>query len=45
MSSLANDDEYKDLIEKFQEGDVTGFNETFNIFVGKKIAENLEDSM
>jgi len=45
MSSLANDDEYKDLIDKFQEGDVTGFNETFNVFVGKKIAENLEDSM
>jgi hypothetical protein len=45
MSSLANDDEYKDLVEKFQHGDVTGFNETFNIFVGKKIAENLEDSM
>ncbi len=45
MSSLANDDEYKDLIDKLQEGDVEGFNETFNVFVGKKIAENLEDSM
>ena len=45
MSSLANDDEYKDIVDKFREGDITGVNETFNLFVGKKIAENLEDSM
>lgn len=45
LSSLANDDEYKDIVDKFRAGDITGVNETFNLFVGKKIAENLEDSM
>ena len=45
ISSLVNDDEYGDLIDKIKAKDVEGFNQDFNAFVGKKIAENLEESM
>ena len=42
MASLANDDEYREVVEKFIAGDAEGFNRTVMVFAGKKIAENVE---
>lgn len=45
MASLANDDEYRELLEKVNANDVEGFYQDFSIFVGKKIAENVDESV
>ena len=42
LSSLANDDEYREIVEKFIAGDAEGFNKTMMVFAGKKIAENVD---
>lgn len=39
ISSLINDDEYGDIVDKLRSGDAAGFNQDFQVFVGKKIAE------
>lgn len=44
LSSLANDDDYRDIYEKIMEGDVVGANQSLQVFAGKKIAENVEKS-
>ncbi len=44
LSSLLKDDEYKDLYDNYKGGDVTKFIQTLNVFIGKKVAENVEDS-
>lgn len=44
LSSLLKDDDYKDLYDKFKDGDVAGVNQTLNVFIGKKISENLGES-
>ncbi len=44
LSSLANDDDYRDIYEKIQEGDVVGANQTIIVLAGKKIAENVDES-
>jgi hypothetical protein len=44
MSSLANDDEYRDLVDQFREGNAEEFNKTMMVFAGKKIAENVGKS-
>lgn len=44
LKSMLGDSEYKDLYNKFKEGDVAGFNKTLQVFAGKKIAENVSKS-
>ncbi len=44
LSSLANDDGYKDLIDKFNSGDTAGFMQTLTVFAGARIAENVGES-
>lgn len=40
LSSLANDDAYRDLVNQFNSGDKTAFAQTLAVFAGQKIAEN-----
>ncbi|MGA2159812.1 MAG: hypothetical protein ABSG90_11420 [Dehalococcoidia bacterium] len=42
LSSLLKDDEYKELYDKYEEGDAAGFCQTLDTFIGQKIAENVE---
>jgi hypothetical protein len=44
LSSLANDDEYRDLVNNFREDKAEEFYKTFTVFAGKKIAENVDKS-
>jgi hypothetical protein len=44
LKSMLSDGDYKDLYNKFKEGDVAGFNKTLQVFAGKKIAENVSES-
>lgn len=40
LSSLANDDAYRDLVDQFNSGDKEAFAQTLAVFAGQKIAEN-----
>jgi len=42
ISSLANDDEYRQLIDLFVNKDIEKFNRTLQIFAGKKIIEHID---
>jgi hypothetical protein len=42
MSSLANDDEYRDLVELFAKKDFEKFNATLQVFAGKQIVEHVD---
>jgi hypothetical protein len=42
MSSLANDDEYRDLVELFAKRDFEKFNATLQVFAGKQIVEHVD---
>ncbi len=44
ISSLANDDDYAEILDAFRRGDATGFNQKMMVFLGKKVAENVEKS-
>lgn len=45
LGSLLKDDEYKDMYDAYKSGDASGFNEKLNVLIGKKIAENVPDSV
>jgi hypothetical protein len=42
ISSLANDDEYRDLVELFANKDYEKFNATLQVFAGKQIVEHVD---
>jgi len=42
VASLANDDEYRDLIELFANRDYEKFNATLQVFAGKQIVEHVD---
>lgn len=44
ISSLVNDDEYREIAGKLMAGDAKGFNQDMMVFFGKKIAEEVPKS-
>jgi hypothetical protein len=42
VSSLANDDEYRDLVQLFANRDYEKFNATLQVFAGKRIVEHVD---
>ncbi len=44
ISSLANDDDYAEILDAFRRNDAEGFNKKLMVFLGKKVAENVEKS-
>jgi hypothetical protein len=44
LGSLLKDDEYATILEKYHKGDAEGFSQDLSVFVGKKIAENVDKS-
>jgi hypothetical protein len=41
ISSILKDDEYGDMLKGIAQGDPSGFNQGFNVLIGKKIAEQV----